>query len=110
MWKRVILDFIIGGILVAGALLVAAAIGPVYGGVIAGAPIRAGTTALLAGLRDGIDQATGVAKGIIFSMIANVFFAVALFLTLPRFGLWGAFALATAIFLVIVGGLIRISP
>lgn len=110
MWRRVILDFIIGGILVAGALLVAAAIGPVYGGVIAGAPIRAGTTALLAGLRDGVEQATGVAKGIVFSMIANVFFAVTLFIGLPRFGLWVAFALASAIFLVVVAGLIKVCP
>lgn len=104
-----VLNFVIGGILVAGALLVVGAIGPVYGGVLAGAPIRAGTTALLAGLRDGVEPATGVAKGVVFSMVANIFFAVTLFITLPRFGLWKAFALATAVFLIIVAALIRIS-
>lgn len=65
---------------------------------------------LLAGLRDGVEPATGIAKGIVFSMIANIFFAVVLFVTLPRFGLWKALALVTAVFLAAITALIRISP
>jgi len=111
MWlRKVLLDFIIGGFLVAGALLIATAIGPVYGGVIAGAPIRAGTTAVLAGTRDGVGEATGIAKGMVFSMVANVFFALVLFLTLPRIGLWKAMLLASAVFLVLVTVLMKVSP
>lgn len=105
-----VLDFIIGGILVAGALLVAGVIGPVYGGIIAGAPIRAGTTTFLAGVRDGVGEATGMAKGVVFSMVANVFFALALFLSLPELGLYKSFLLASAVFLILVAGLMKIFP
>lgn len=109
-WKKLLLDFIIGGTLVAGALLIASVIGPVYGGVLAGAPIRAGTTTVLAGVRDGVGEATGIAKGMLFSMIANVFFASTLFLTLPRIGLWRGVLVASGVFLAIVAVLMKISP
>lgn len=110
MWKRILLDFIIGGVMVASALLIASFIGPVYGGVLAGAPIRAGTTAVLAGVRGGIEAAEGVAEGILFSMVANVFFALILVLALPKIGLWRGMTLASAVFLITVIILMRITP
>ncbi len=65
---------------------------------------------LLAGLREGVEPATEIAKGIVFSMIANVFFALALFLSLPELGLYKSFLLASAVFLILVAGLMKVFP
>ncbi|MBS3815281.1 MAG: DUF3147 family protein [Hadesarchaea archaeon] len=108
--KTLLLDFIIGGILVVGALGLAMILGPVFGGVFAGAPIRAGTTIFLAGLHRGADFATEVTKGTIFSMIGNVFFVVALYFSLPRLGLYKGFLVSGIIFAVLVALLIKFSP
>ncbi len=106
-YKNILLDFVLGGALVAGAVLAATLVGAVYGGVIAGAPIRACATVALVGVHEGTDFATQTARGVVFAMIANVFFALALYLCLPKVGLWKAFLLAGAVFLAVVAGLMK---
>lgn len=107
--KTVAFDFIFGGIIVAGALLMASLLGPLYGGLIAGAPIRAGGTIFLAGLHRGEEFATQVARGAVLAMIANVGFAMALYLCLPKFGLYRAFLVASIIFISLAATMTKMS-
>jgi hypothetical protein len=73
--RSVALDFVVGGIIVAGALFVASLFGPVYGGILAGAPIRAGSTIFLEGLQHGTKSATELTRGVVLAMLANVGFS-----------------------------------
>lgn len=106
--ESLILDFITGGALVAGAMGLAVLAGPLLGGVFAGAPIRAGVTIFLAGVHDGAEFASEMTRGAVFSMIGNIFFIGALYLALPRFGLYRGFLLAGVVFLVAIGILVKL--
>jgi len=107
--RSVALDFIVGGIIVAGALFVASLFGPVYGGIFAGAPIRAGSTIFLEGLQRGTKSATELTRGVVLAMLANVGFAIVLYLTLPKFGLYKSFLAASIVFLALVVAILKIS-
>jgi len=98
--RTVVLDFIFGGIIVAGALLVASLLGPIYGGILAGAPIRAGSTIFLEYLHRGEASASGLTGGVLAAMIANVGFAAALYFGIPRIGLPMSFVAASIVFVV----------
>jgi hypothetical protein len=98
--RYVVFDFLFGGILVAGALLVASLLGPTAGGILAGAPIRTGGVIFLQYLHDGLDSAAEMTRGVVLAMVSNVFFAIALYLTLPRFGIASGFLIASAVFVV----------
>jgi hypothetical protein len=95
-------DFLFGGAIVVGALLVASLLGPTAGGILAGAPIRASGVIFLEYLHEGVDKATELTRGVVFAMIANVFFAVVLYLSIPKFGLGGAFLAASAVFIAVI--------
>lgn len=103
--RSIAFDFLFGGAIVAGALLVASLLGPTAGGILAGAPIRAGGVIFLQYLHKGIESATELTRGVVFAMISNVFFAVALYLSLPRFGLPGAFVVAGAVFIAAIAAM-----
>ena len=107
--RSVALDFIVGGIIVAGALFVASLFGPVYGGIFAGAPIRAGSTIFLEGLQSGTKSATELTRGVVLAMLANVGFSVVLYLALPKFGLYKSFFAASIVFLALVVAILKIS-
>ena len=77
----------------------ASLLGPTTGGILAGAPIRASGVVFLQYLHQGIESATELTRGVVFAMIANVFFVFALYLSLPRFGLLGTFGDAGAVFI-----------
>jgi hypothetical protein len=96
--RGVVFDFLFGGLLVAGALLVASLLGPTLGGILAGAPIRTGGAIFLQYLHNGLEPATDMTRGVVLAMISNVFFAIALYLTLPRFGIASGFLVATIVF------------
>jgi len=96
----VLSDFVFGGALVAGALLLAGLVSPLLGGVLAGAPIRTSAVVFLHYLhgRD-LDGTVELSHGVLIAMMSNVFFALTLYLALPRLGFaWG---FATAIFVFI---------
>ena len=80
----------------------ASVLGPTAGGILAGAPIRASSVVFLQYLHQGTESATELTRGVVFAMIANVFFAVALYLSIPRFGLPGAFVVASAVFIAAI--------
>jgi hypothetical protein len=107
--RSVALDFIVGGIIVAGALFVATLFGPVYGGILAGAPIRAGSTVFLDGLQHGTKSATELTRGVVLAMLANVGFSIVLYLTLPKFGLYKSFFAASAVFLALLVAILKVS-
>jgi len=98
--RYIFFDFIVGGILVAGALLVASLLGPTAGGILAGAPIRTGAVIFLEYLHRGLDSATEMTRGVVLAMISNVFFAISLYLSLPKVGIAAGFLIATVVFLV----------
>jgi hypothetical protein len=107
--KSVALDFIFGGSIVAGALLIASFLGPIYGGIIAGAPLRAGSVIFLEYLHNGIDSATRLTRGVLLAMIANVGFSIALYLCMPRLGLYKSFLVAGAVFVLILAPLMKLN-
>ena len=107
--RSVALDFIVGGIIVAGALFFASLFGPVYGGIFAGAPTRAGSTIFLEGLQRGTKSATELTRGVVLAMLANVGFSIVLYFALPKFGLYKAFLAASVVFLAIVVAILKIS-
>jgi hypothetical protein len=100
--RSVAFDFLFGGVIVAGALLVASLLGPTMGGILAGAPIRASSVIFLQHLYGGIEEATKLTRGVVFAMIANVFFTVVLYLSIPKFGLGGAFLVAGTVFVAAI--------
>jgi Mg/Co/Ni transporter MgtE len=105
----VVLDFIFGGVIVAVALLIASFLGPVYGGILAGAPIRAGGTIFLQYLHEGEAKAADLSLGVLFSMIANVGFAAVLLICIPRIGFYQSFLLASVVFVVMIAVLMKIT-
>jgi len=104
--RAVVLDFIFGGVIVAGALLIASLLGPVYGGILAGAPIRAGGTIFLEYLHRGEASASGLTGGVLAAMIANVGFAAVLYFGIPRIGLPLSFVVASMVFVIVAAPLI----
>lgn len=108
--ESLIIDFIVGGALVAGALALAVLVGPLFGGIFAGAPIRAGATIFLAGIHESTEFATKVTRGAVFSMVGNIFFIGALYFSLPKFGLYRGFLVAGIIFAAVVGIMVRFWP
>jgi len=52
-FRYIFFDFLFGGALVAGALLMASLLGPAFGGIVAGAPIRTGGVVFLEYLHNG---------------------------------------------------------
>lgn len=103
-------DFIFGGLLVAGALLVAAFLGPSAGGILAGAPIRTSGVILLQYLHKGLESAAELTRGVLLAMIANVAFALVLYLTMPRYGIVAGFAASGITFAVAVSALNMLVP
>ncbi len=106
--RMVVLDFIFGGVIVAGALLVASLLGSVYGGILAGAPIRAGGTIFLEYLHRGEASASGLTAGVLAAMIANVGFAAVLYFGIQRIGLPASFVVASIVFVVIAAPLMML--
>lgn len=98
--RSVVLDFLFGGLLVAGALLVAAFLGPTAGGILAGAPIRTGAVVFLQYLHGGLESAAELTRGVLVAMTANVGFALMLYLVLPRYGIAMGFLAAGMAFCV----------
>lgn len=103
--RSIAFDFLFGGAIVVGALLVASLFGPTAGGILAGAPIRASSIIFLQYLHQDIESATELTRGVVFAMIANVFFAITLYLSLPRFGVGGAFLVAGAVFIAAIAAM-----
>lgn len=102
--RQLVLDFLIGGALVAGALLVAGTVNPAVGGVLAGAPIRTGVAVGLHYFHThDSTAATEMARGVLTAMLANVCFATVLYLAIPRVGFGWGFIGAAAAFVLVVG-------
>jgi hypothetical protein len=101
--RSVLLDFFLGGALVACALLLANLVGPAVGGILAGAPIRTGAVVSLHYFhhRD-ITATTEMARGVVVAMICNVFFALTLYLALPKWGFAGGLIAASIVFVLAV--------
>ncbi|MEM2889880.1 MAG: DUF3147 family protein [Candidatus Hadarchaeum sp.] len=108
--RYVLFDFVVGGILVAGALLVASLLGPTAGGILAGAPIRTAAVIFLEYLHRGLDSAAELTRGVVLAMVSNVFFAISLYLTLQRFGIAVGFLAATVVFVAAVLFLTSLVP
>jgi len=107
--KSITFDFIFGGVIVAVALLIASFLGPVYGGILAGAPIRAGGTIFLQYLHEGEAKAADLSLGVLLSMIANVGFAAVLFICIPKIGFYQSLLLASVVFVAVIAVLMKIA-
>lgn len=108
--RSVVIDFLFGGIVVAGALIVSALVDPTAGGILAGAPIRTSGVVFLEYFHRGLDSAAKLTRGVVLAMISNVFFAIVLYLALPRLGIAGGFLVAGAVFVIAVLLLTHLVP
>ncbi|MFQ5648201.1 MAG: hypothetical protein ACE5FW_03105 [Candidatus Aenigmatarchaeota archaeon] len=100
-WK-VLSDFLIGGFLVAFILLVAKAVGPFIGGIVAALPIRLGVAYGLAGAASGEAFATQMAIGALPGSLGALGFMVVLSRATRRLGITRSFLLACLACLIIV--------
>jgi uncharacterized membrane protein (GlpM family) len=103
--KRFILDFLIGGFMVAASLLVAATLSPIAGGIIAGLPIRMGTTLAIVGYREGGEKLQKTARGALVGMIGSLGFTLTLYFTLLLLSFMVSFVLSLSICMGIIIGI-----
>jgi len=102
MKKRFLYDFIIGGSMVAISLVVASLFSPVWGGVIAGLPIRLATTLGLIGFKGNRRNFQKVAKGCIGGMFGSVAFTFSLYLTLLSMGILLGFVISLLVCFAVI--------
>jgi hypothetical protein len=108
--RSVLSDFVVGGALVAGALLLAGLVSPAAGGVLAGAPIRTCAVVSLHYFHNrNLGATVEMARGVLIAMISNVFFALTLYLALPRLGFGWGFVAAVFVFACAVATFERLS-
>ena len=95
-FEKILSDFILGGLMIAGVLAIASMIGPFSAGILAALPVRVWATLLLGGAT-GTDQFTlGMVKGIIPGSIGSLFFMLVLSGTAVKRGVRRSFILASA--------------
>ena len=100
--RKFIENFIVGGALVVFALWISNFTNPAIGGIIAALPIRFSITWILAGLREGKEFASKMARGSIVGMIGNICFTLTLFITIMILGIGASFVLATVICALVI--------
>ena len=79
VWKRFLVDAVVGGVVVAVAVLIAGLFGPLLGGVIAGLPIRVGVSLLLIKFYFGETAAITAVRSALFGVFGAVVFVVSLY-------------------------------
>lgn len=100
--KEIFENFLVGGLLVLFALLVANYSNPVVGGIIAALPIRFGITWAIGAARNGSEFAENMARGSIIGMAGNLMFSLTLFFTLLGLGFFLSFFLGLAVCLIAI--------
>lgn len=98
---RILLDFLIGGGLVAIALAVGFLFSPLVAGVIAALPIRVGATIFLGGVHEGAEFAHKMVEGGLLTYAGTLGFFLVLYYAIPRFGLLKSFGGAVVVALAI---------
>ncbi len=95
-------NFVVGGIMVSVALLVADMFSPVVGGVIAGLPIRFATTWALGTKRKGHEFGIRMADGSLVGVIGTISFSSSIYFLLFFMDFLTAFSLSIAISIAFV--------
>lgn len=93
---RILLDFVLGGVLVAAAVFVGIVAGAIWGGVIAALPIRLGVTILLS-YAEGSKFTMQMIEGSLLTYVGTLFFLLTLYFGYPKIGLVKSFAAASAV-------------
>jgi hypothetical protein len=102
MWKKILVEFLLGGMLIAFAIAIGMLIDPVFGGLIAALPIRLGATIFLGGMSEGEKFALKMVEGSLLTYIGTFFFLVALRYFIPRLGLATSFVISSIICVAII--------
>ncbi|HLD85675.1 MAG TPA: DUF3147 family protein [archaeon] len=96
VWNKVIIDFLLGGFLVALAVYIGISVGAVFGGMIAALPIRLGVTILLS-YSESEAFTKQMIEGSLLTYIGTLFFLLTLYFGYPKFGLIKSFAAAMVV-------------
>jgi uncharacterized membrane protein (GlpM family) len=99
--KRILLDFVVGGSVIALAVYIALSVNPLIGGIIAAAPIRASVSIGLGGIHGGTHTALNMAKGAVIGGCSSLVFFIVLTWMLQRYGLWESFIVSGIIWILV---------
>lgn len=102
MWEKILINFLIGGALIAIALAIGMLVNPVFGGLVAALPIRLGTTILLSGLNEGQGFASKMVEGSLLTYIGTFFFLISLWYLIPKIGFIKGFVISSAVCVSII--------
>lgn len=95
-FDKVVLDFLLGGFLVALAVYIGILAGAVYGGIVAALPIRLGVTLLLSH-SEGAEFVKQMIEGSLLTYLGTLFFLLTLHFGFPKFGLFKSFIAASIV-------------
>ncbi|MFH1402767.1 MAG: DUF3147 family protein [Candidatus Altiarchaeota archaeon] len=107
-YRKFAIDFIIGGMMVAGAVTVGVLVNPALGGIMAGAPLRLASTIFLTGMHEGDKLAYEMAKGSLYAVLGTLLFSLSLVYLMPKVGLTRSFVLSTTVWMIATIGLYSI--
>ncbi len=93
-YHKILVDFILGGLLISIALLISDILGPLVGGGFAALPIRVGATIFIAGISGGEAIAYEMSKGALSGLFGAFAFALILSFTPQKIGITKSFIAA----------------
>jgi hypothetical protein len=102
-WGKLLSDFLMGGVFISVAVLIARLLSPLAGGIIAALPLRLVITLLLGGAGDS-SMAYGMIKGVIPANIGAFTFALSLSFLPERFDAKNSFLLASLVCILTMAG------
>ena len=101
-WQRLLLDFFIGGGLIAIVVAMFQFVSPLVGGILASIPVRIGITMFLGGVYEGSGFVLGMLRGSIPGSFGAFSFMIVLSRFTRRLGTWKSFSLATLVCILVV--------
>lgn len=100
-WQRLIVDFFVGGGLIAFVVALLHFVGPMLGGIIASIPLRIGITMFLGGISEGSAFVLGMLRGSIPATFGAFSFMIVLSRSTRKLGILRSFSLASLICILV---------
>lgn len=97
MWKNLLLDFILGGGLIALVVGIAHFIGATIAGLVAALPFRLGVSLLLIWFHQGEEEATKAIGGTLYGLLGAFVFVLSLYFLAQKFRFLESLIMATGL-------------
>ena len=101
-YHKILIDFILGGLLISITLLISDILGPLLGGGFAALPIRVGATIFIAGAAGGETIAYEMSKGALSGLCGAFTFALILSFTPRKIGITKSFIAAIFLCAIVI--------